>query len=141
MDFSPEFIIDWSLNVAGYVVAGLLSVMIYSMFNRTKKTADQVVSNNSVEAIPTDKAVASPREFRTNSKLEFIKFGESDSQNQLYSKSDNKSNDVKGIIRRNRPEVLRVAREMLNAGTSPEKIKNELPVSESELSLLRMNKN
>jgi hypothetical protein len=40
--------------------------------------------------------------------------------------------------RRNRGEVIRLARQMLNSGTSGEKVKQLLPISEGELSVLIM---
>ena len=141
MDFSPEFLIDWSLNVAGYVVAGLLSVAIFSSFNRNKKTAHQTITDKTEETNLSTKPVSLPKNYNTNSKLEFIKLGETASDFSQDSTSKNNTNNLTGVIRRNRSEVLRVAREMLNAGASPEKIKSELPVSETELSLLSLNKN
>jgi hypothetical protein len=39
-------------------------------------------------------------------------------------------------IRRDRLEIIRIAREMINNGASDEKIRNTLPISKGELALL-----
>jgi len=141
MDFSQEFIIDWSLNVAGYVVAGLLSVALYSLFNRTKKSASLSAPDRITETLAHDTAMPSPRTFSSNRKIEFVKLGESAPNNTRRNDTESNPENLTGAIRRNRSEVLKIAREMLNAGATHDKIRNELPVSETELSLLSMNKN
>ena len=46
--------------------------------------------------------------------------------------------DSSSRFRRNRAEVIRLARKMLEAGNSPDKVADLLPLSESEMQMVRM---
>ncbi|NOY88188.1 MAG: hypothetical protein GXO93_02205 [FCB group bacterium] len=72
--------------------------------------------------------------------MSFIKLGESAS----YPLSENKLKTGRRSRNSSSPrydhlEIIRIARSMLKAGATPEKIKKVLPVSESELVLLKAN--
>jgi len=38
MDISPQFLTDLYLNIGGYLLASILGVVIYSLFNRSPKS-------------------------------------------------------------------------------------------------------
>jgi hypothetical protein len=54
-------------------------------------------------------------------------------------------NTVRGganaAARRDRADIIRIAKEMMKAGATAEKIKGVIPISEAELSLLSIGKN
>ena len=122
MDLSNDMLIDLGLNIAGFLVAAGLMLVGRSIFSRSSKP---------IEATPDIAPVTPPIE-KTNRTLsarepmDVITFGN--------------NNDVKNTgtteQRRNRAEVIRIAREMIASGTSTDKIRSTLPLSEAELAVL-----
>ena len=142
MDLSKEVLMDLFLNAAGYLAAGGLSLALYTLFRGRKKaaldsprpdlrTADQ----SRVEA----GNVAAERR-----RIEFIKFGEQPYKADTMGEGDAHSErapTMPAASRRNRIEVMGLARKMINAGASAEKIRAILPISEAEFALLSSQKN
>ncbi len=130
MDISTLMMTDIALNVVGYLAAGALAVLIYSAFKRDKAPAEQP---------QPEQAAVAPEVTRQGDrrKVEFIRFGE-------MAESD--APDVASILpddtgiksRRDRSDIIRVARTMLRAGAPADKIRRVLPISEAELSLLSL---
>lgn len=142
MDLSKEVLTVLFLNAAGYMAAGGLLLVIFTFFrDRRKATSDSAglylqatdhrrgeVSNNAGEG----------------HRIEFIKFGEQPFRADTAGAGDVHSKRAPSrpvTSRRNRIEVMGLARKMINAGASAEKISAVLPISEAELALLSSQKN
>jgi hypothetical protein len=134
MELSQQFLIDMALNVGGYLLAGALGIVVWSLFTRRKPAVA-----NAIEEVSVDEAQAG----RTNEavessirKLEFIKLGSASEPKPTATREASE-----GVAeRRDRADIIRVARTMLKAGATHEKIKRVIPISEAELSLLTMSK-
>lgn len=127
MPLTQDMLIDLALNVVGYIAAGALSLVIYSMFHRPPRPAapagtehEPVQSEQRAESYP---ATVGPK-----TDAEFVGFGESAGPSTAGGQSL--------TLRRNRAEVLRLARGMLRSGASDAEIKAVLPVSDAELAVL-----
>lgn len=138
MELSQQFLIDMALNVGGYVLAGALGIVIYSLFNR-RKPAVATVSDQST-SVTVDTAEPAPVRESSVRKLEFIKLGSIPDVAATTARPAVRE-VVKGVAeRRDRADIIRVARTMLKAGATHDKIKRVIPVSDAELSLLSMSK-
>lgn len=140
MEISQDMLIDIALNAAGFLLAGLLGVTIYSMFKRTPKTVKVIesesVGNGLPKEAPSQQAVVSSQNtVSTEKKVEFINFG------QKKKETTKRKEGISGNSKRNRSEVIRMANAMLAAGNEPEQIKKVLPISDTELALLKLNNN
>ncbi len=141
MELSQEFLIDMAVNALGYLFAGVISVLLYAMFQKKKSTVelDELVEDS---AMHTQSTVETNANLKTtsNKKVEFITFGNNQQESikkQPVIKYDISQEQNNG--RMNRKEAINLAKKMLLAGASNEKIKKILPVSESELALLNLN--
>ncbi len=138
MDLSQQFLIDMALNVGGYVLAGALGILMFSMFKRRKEVPVPVKSEPTSEMT----AVSGDAEPVVGEKrrVEFVRLGQQDvAERSRITRTDTAETAVVGD-RRNRTETIRIARTMLRAGASAEKIKRVIPISDAELSLLSMSK-
>ena len=136
MEFSQDMLIDLSLNVAGYLIAGLLGMTIYSIFRRqeskqvlTTNASDMPVEEKTFVPVPIKSNQVTPSPATSASK-NFIQFG----------KQQDVTAEATPEKRRDRSEILRIALQMISAGATTEKIKQVLPISEAELSLLQLSK-
>lgn len=133
MEISQEFLIDLALNIGGYLLAGALSVILYSLVMRRKAAVvpatSEPVEPEKVEVEPTQP----PREKR---RVEFIHLGEKTPPRSAPATEDTPPTTG----RRDRTEIIRIARSMLKAGASNDRIKSVLPISESELALIDLSK-
>lgn len=125
MELSTDMIMEIALNTAGYMSAGLLLVVVFSMFWQKQVVAPVETIEMSQKQSP-DTATAAATPVKDNETV-FIPL------NANYITGPSLSN-----ARRNRGEVISLARQMLNSGTPGEKIKQLLPISEGELSVLIM---
>jgi hypothetical protein len=135
MNYSNDLMIDTALNIAGFLVSGLLLMVFYSMFNKRNSKDIAAASENGAEV--TEKIEeAETREPR--GKVEFVNF-----QNRTSKVAEPISfaNDSSSRFQRNRLEVIRQAREMLNSGKSTESIRNRLPIAEAELNMISQTRN
>lgn len=133
MDLSHEFLIDLAINAGGYFAAAVLGMVMYSLFGRKKSVGTEpVASAVSVAAMESVR--------RETGKIEFVRFGERAAAEPRPAMRTAATAGDTDNGRRNRVDVMDIARKMLNAGASPERIRRVLPVSETELSLLMMNK-
>lgn len=124
-----QMLIDLALNVVGYVAAGALSLVVYSMFHRTPQPTAPRESQAARQASPQP-TVAMPAGSNLTPDargMHFVGFGES-------SRGESGAQNL--TLRRNRAEVLRVARGMLRSGATDAEIKASLPVSDAELAVL-----
>jgi len=112
------------LDIAGYLLAGCLWLLIYSSW-RNRRAAEPAPATESA-VLPERQAAEAPREGRR--RLEFVAFDRrSDTPEKMVAP------DRRG---RNRAEVFAVARTMLAEGATTEAVKSELPISDGELALL-----
>lgn len=139
MELSQEFLIDMGINAIGYLIAGVVSVLFYVMIKKRKSAVKlDLISEDDIISQSDEMDVKS--ETTSGRKVEFITFGgKQQHQNidQLEIKIEQPQEQNKG--RMNRKEAINLAKRMLLAGATHEKIKKILPVSESELALLSLN--
>jgi len=135
MELSNDMILDIALNAAGYIAAGFLAIVIYSMFGaRRRKRQALAPAVRRTKARPESKAI--------------------DAEGQFISLAGTPSAPpttpvaaaTKPAARRrtdygDRADVVRIAKEMLKAGASSERIQRLLPISEAELMLLNCQEN
>jgi hypothetical protein len=130
MDGLQDQLIDISLNTLGYLIAGLLGMVIYSIANNRRSagaTASQVPKPSPSRA---KASAAADVEF-----LNLRQLQNSSSRDSKAAKSATAPSNTSS--RRDRTEVIRIAREMVKAGTSTEMIKRTLPISDGELALIQ----
>lgn len=136
MDISPQFLTDFLLNFIGYLAAGALAVVVYLFVSRKKAAAPTTSTPVGKDHSENDHNAASAHQQRR--KIEFVSFAEEPVSSPVADDVQDPQSGDDILRRRDRSDVIRVARAMLNAGASTEKIRNLLPVSEAELSLLSM---
>lgn len=129
MDVLNDRIIDVGLNVIGFIAAGLFWMIVYTTITKFRKA--RTASNID---IPIPQPVPAAADMQ---KPEFISF------NSMPVRTDSvktaPSTASRSGTRRNRLEIIRVAREMIENGASDENIRNALPISTGELALLSSN--
>jgi hypothetical protein len=142
MDLSKEVLTVLFLNAAGYLAAGGLLLVVFTLLRgRRKATSDSAGSNLQAADYRRGEAGDNAGERR---QIEFVKFGEQSSPADATGAGDVRSKRTPArpaTSRRNRIEVIGLARKMINAGASAEKIRAVLPISEAELALLSSQKN
>jgi hypothetical protein len=136
MEVSYDQLIDTGINALGYLIASGLAVLVYSLFQR--KRAPQARSLTVATPAPD----LSPATSRATRRAEFVDLKRSDTtaaNGDLAGAVSRLSSG--GVGRRDRAEIIRIAREMLEARTPQETIKRTLPISDGELALLQSNNN
>lgn len=142
MDVHTEQLIDIALNVAGYLLAGGLWLLVYTAWQNRRATRaagtakSETVGRTAVAAaavVPANLAPtpALPKEGRRS--LEFVTFRGDRRQSEPAAAPTAEATLDR---RRNRAEVFALARRMLAEGASADAVKSELPVSDGELALL-----
>ena len=126
--------IDIALNVVGFLAAGGLMMVLTSMF-RGKRETVETGRQTAVSELSTATAPVSPQE-QTKSRISFVSFGAQASPENSTTPDATPSNRIAERGRRNRAEVIRLAREMIEARQSREAIRNRLPITEAELAML-----
>ncbi len=130
MLLTNQMLIDLALNVAGYVAAGALSLVVYSMFRRAPQPSAPREMQPAYPAQAGQPVVAMPAGANLTPDargMHFVGFGDA-------PRGENGAQSL--TTRRNRTEVLRVARGMLRSGATDAQIKAALPVSDAELAVL-----
>jgi len=129
MGISREILSAAALNVVGYLLAGALLTLLYSSFtNRSGK------KRTSGGANPVPGSGEKPMSNGAR-RVEFVDLrsvptGDSRSVTASRSTTDTQNRQ------RNRAEVMRLAREMLQSGTPRDNVRSLLPISEGEMALL-----
>ena len=131
MDVINDRIVDVGLNALGYLIAGGLGMLLYSTGQqwRRRRAADPVVAT--VAEDPNLKPVTG----EPGKNIEFVSFGAEVPADIVPSAPEVAR--LPGTSHRNRREIIRLAREMLEAGTAGTQIRRTLPISQSELALLK----
>ena len=129
MDISIELLTDVAINALGYLAAGAFSVVIYRLFRGGSRTVAPTPAV--AAAVPAASDVSDSGRGRPGA--QFVRLGNEERQKDAVSTAGESRN---GGRRRDRSEVIRLAREMVKAGTPNHQIKDLLPVSDAELALL-----
>lgn len=129
MGISQEILSDAALNVVGYLIAGALLTLLYSSFtNRSGKKTAAATANPVLGSGETPIPNGTRRvEFVD---LRSVSTGDSRPVSAKRSAAESQNRQ------RNRAEVMRLAREMLQSGTPRDNVRNLLPISEGEMALL-----
>ena len=146
MDISQGMIVDFALNLLGYLAAVLLTLVLYTMVNSRKKK--EASENKQVLPNAEGNSIVKNNFSPETSNLSFVQFA---SENKIEKTNVNQVKNVVSPVfddrdairakRRDRSETIRVASQMLKAGASQEVIKSMLPVSDEELALLAFARN
>jgi hypothetical protein len=120
MDSAMNIVWDTILNAIGYMSAGALAVLLYSLI---KRRLAQAPAQTTKQKQPTQKASAPAKQ-------------EKDGPRFVTLKSPANHPDRPADFRRDRIQVIGQAREMIMSGESSETIRRALPISEAELALL-----
>jgi uncharacterized protein (DUF58 family) len=136
MELSQDLMIDVALNAAGYIAAAGLALTVFSLFRR-KNSATAAAVTSPIEAAVVAGDRPAPFVVKTpgsGPKMEFLKLSgdASTGADEPEPKTEVKPDDG----RRDRSEIIRVAREMLKAGATTDKITSILPISQAEVALL-----
>lgn len=121
-------VIDIALDIAGYLLAGGLWLLVYSSWQARRTRPAPETSTAAEPASPILASTPTAREGRRT--LEFV------SLTNRGSRSPETAPEPSGRRGRNRAEVFAVARRMLAEGASGAAVKSELPISDGELALL-----
>ena len=137
MELSQEFLIEMAINAGGYVLAGIISILFYAMLQKKKPiVAVNEILENTIPNNQADDTVEDEVERR----VEFIAFSNEKNNNNIARQPrELNQNKEQNNGRMNRKDAINLAKKMLLAGATHEKIKKVLPVSESELALLTLN--
>ncbi len=137
MEVQASQIIDLSLTTAQLLVAGVLSVVVYSLlFGRKGPKAavpqamPPTVSSSTVSTVAPRDIIEGPRS------IQFV---------SLAPKEEQLLGGIRDSLiegrRRNRAEVIRQARQMMETGAGNREISTRLRLTEGELALLRKDMN
>lgn len=136
MDISSEFYVDLLLNLIGYLAAGALVWTVYPMVaSRLRRRSVTLVRPEAPPSRPL--RVQQPADAP-----QFMRLQEPTPTAQTFiadaDKPTERSSMLRPSERRDRVDIIRIAREMLKAGADNRRIQQVLPVSEAELALLTM---
>ncbi len=130
MEFSTNLILDMALNIAGYLTAGVLSVVVYGMISNRR--SERKLAAPMASADPGKTVTSQPVE-----PVRFVNFARNGSVPPAETTSSRRNAaPAPRVERADRADILRIAREMLKAGVTNDRIQRVLPVSETELELL-----
>ena len=130
MDMSQDLLIDVGLNMIGFLAAGGLLLVVYSMFHRQSRQPVQQQQQTSALSAAPDSTI--PTSSYVRSRMEFVRFGEQPSVGQ----QDNNTSEKKSDGFSKRASVIKTARNMITAGASVEDVRAALPLSDAELAVL-----
>ena len=133
MDFSNGLLIDTAIIEAGYIFAGALSVLIYSVATRRHREVQLV------NFLPEEGEIKEKQVERTEPKnqFEFVRFEKSKKEPTREPLEEKNDYLKSGRLQRNRLEVIQQAKKMLSSGRAAEGIRKILPLSAAELEFMR----
>ena len=133
MEISNGLLIDTAMNAAGFILAGALSVLIYSVM--TKRHREVQLINFLPEETAGD--AETQKKSSSESRLEFVRFdNRNDEQPEVKRRETTTVTDT-GRLQRNRLEVIKQAREMMDSGRATAEIRKILPLSAAELEFMK----
>lgn len=136
MEVQTDKIIDLSLTIAQALCAGSLAILLYSWRNRSSVIRAETPEMKVVASAPA--AVPSAAREVTEGKhtIQFV---------SLAPKSEPQSGRIRDSLiearRRNRADIIRQARQMIEQGTTNREITQRLRMTDGELALLRQDIN
>ncbi len=140
MEISQDVIIDTILNAIGYLAAGGLAIAVYSTFGKRQKLLSPASDRRCIDH--EDVLVRSGNHREGNRRLEFVRFDQTRTDSEsAQSVVSEPAARIPADARRNRAEVIGLARKLIDAGASADRIRSVLPISEAELALLSCNRN
>lgn len=122
-------VIDIGLNVLGYLIAGTLGMVVYSMFAHRRSA--KATEAPAAATVPQPAATEEGRK-----RLNYVDLRRSDVSEANGDMAGELSRSSTSP-RRDRAEIMRLARQMMKAHTPQETIKRTLPISDGELALLQ----
>ena len=137
MDLSQDILMETILNIVSYLAATGLLLTLYSLLRGRKKAASVSTTYNLKST--DNKSGRSRNASSEQHRIEFIRLGEQPDNADNTSTGKARPKDAPMTMaasRRNRIEVVRLARKMIEAGAPAERIRAVLPISEAELTLL-----
>ena len=134
MEFSPDTMIDVGLSVAGYLAAGALWMVLYTLFTGKQRATSTATSASAVSADPSTR-IAIGEAVRERKSLQFVDLRGSRTASPKSAPLP-ETGPRADQYRRNRADVIRMAREMLKDGRPRDQVRELLPISEGELALL-----
>lgn len=144
MDFSSDVLIDFGLNLAGYLVVALLIYMIVKRRPAENRTAAKTTSAARPQAVISAGMASSPKLTQVMIEPEFVSLSETkigragaDRPKSGALAAGEADGAVSGKWRRqDRRAIYAEARRLLARGDSPSDLMTKLPVTESELDML-----
>ena len=136
MEVQTDKIIDLSLTIAQALCAGLLAVLLYSWRNRSNALTAGSPETNTVTSIPVAVQPAAREVTEGKHTIQFV---------SLAPKSEPQLGRIRDSLiearRRNRADIIRQARQMIEQGTTNREITQRLRMTDGELALLRQDIN
>jgi len=130
-----DYGIDIALNAAGYLIAGALGMLMYSLVYRRRTAVELAASPLTAlasEAVNTESAGSHQNEGAP----QFVALRPKDTPASGNRSTAGGSRSADATKRRDRADIMRLAREMIKAGAPHDNIKRTLPISDGELALL-----
>ncbi len=145
MDISSGFFTDMLLTLIGYAAVGAFTWTIYPIAAPLLK---RFARKNAAHKAPSKPVAPEPTPapaMTQESSAQFVRLQTMRSEVPAVDVIDDRAVRTRTVLpkseRRDRVDIIRIAREMLKAGADSERIKQVLPVSEAELALLTMQNN
>jgi hypothetical protein len=136
MDISSGFYVDLLLNLIGYLAAGALVWTVYPTVAPRLRRHSAALGRPEAQLsrpLPVQQPSVAPQ---------FMRLHDPTPQAQTFAADDDRPTERSSVLRlserRDRVDIIRIAREMLKAGADNRRIQQVLPVSEAELALLTM---
>jgi hypothetical protein len=145
MEFSSTVLIDFGLNLAGYVIAAMLVYLFMGRVNRAAHSEPVAAATAEEKPAPKISRSSSFVQRPPQPEVEFVALtkqkteqAEPDEMSASESTSTRRNEDEGGADwrRRNRRAIYEEARRLLAGGTSRDDLLSRLPVTETELDML-----
>lgn len=131
MDVRPDQLIDVSLVAAEMLVAGLLGTLLYSLRGRRPHAHNKRIDASTSLAISTP---SSAPVRSANSGIEFVSFGAPAGDRSARVDAAPSPSETR---RRDRADIIRQARQMIERGAATHDITQTLRLTDGEIALLR----
>lgn len=152
MEMSQELLIDFGLNLAGYLVVVILAYILFRLPYRQRKTSQTAVRDELTLTSPKQteaKPVAHSSRPSAKSQPDYIELAQMKVQATEHSKqtvpigaetTTNRRTGGDAVFsrRNNRREIYNQARELLSKGKSSRELLQQLPITEGELEMLSL---
>ena len=132
MDVLSEQTIDIGLKVIGYLAAAGLGMLIHAAIAGRRRSVSAATEAR-IEVLESQNTAN-----RNHADVQFVDLrGSRSDANAHRTASSRGSSKLTADARRDRPEIIRLARQMLKAGTPAEMVRRTLPISDAELAFLQ----